>query len=132
MGAILALELVNYEKKLENAMRYIFGSSFICQDAITAKRIAFEKKFNTRAVTLDGDDFKPGGLLTGGKRNTESSLLQNLYKLQLLQIGVNSNLSDLKQTELHLQYFSDLIQQYKKKFGKLNLIKCQYKLHKNE
>lgn len=35
------------------------------QDSGTAKALAFHKEVRTRCVTLDGDDFNPGGLLTG-------------------------------------------------------------------
>lgn len=35
------------------------------QDSATAKALAFHKEVRTRCVTLDGDDFNPGGLLTG-------------------------------------------------------------------
>lgn len=35
------------------------------QDAGTAKSLAFNKDVRTRCVTLDGDDFNPGGTLTG-------------------------------------------------------------------
>ena len=35
------------------------------QDSGTAKALAFHKEVATRCITLDGDDFNPGGLLTG-------------------------------------------------------------------
>jgi len=35
------------------------------QDASTAKALAFNKDVRTRCITLDGDDFNPGGTLTG-------------------------------------------------------------------
>jgi hypothetical protein len=36
------------------------------QDASTAKTLAFNKDVRTRCITLEGDDFNPGGTLTGG------------------------------------------------------------------
>lgn len=35
------------------------------QDSSTAKALAFHKDVRTRCITLEGDDFNPGGLLTG-------------------------------------------------------------------
>ena len=35
------------------------------QDASTAKALAFNKDVRTRCITLEGDDFNPGGTLTG-------------------------------------------------------------------
>lgn len=68
-----AIELVGYDEELSAAMKYVFGTTFVCQDAASAKKLAFTKEVNTRCVTLDGDDFNPGGTLTGGSRNKNSS-----------------------------------------------------------
>lgn len=38
------------------------------QDAATAKKLAFSREVERRCVTLEGDDFNPKGLLTGGAR----------------------------------------------------------------
>ena len=35
------------------------------QDSASAKKLAFHKDVHTRCITLEGDDFNPGGLLTG-------------------------------------------------------------------
>ena len=41
-------------------------------------RVAFDRGVQTRCVTLDGDDFNPGGTLTGGSRAAGGSLLARL------------------------------------------------------
>ncbi|KAI8462562.1 MAG: structural maintenance of chromosomes protein 2 [Monoraphidium minutum] len=63
-----ALELVGFEGGVEAAMKYVFGGAFVCQDAATAKKLAFSREVERRCVTLEGDDFNPKGLLTGGAR----------------------------------------------------------------
>ena len=68
-----AIELVGYDVELEAAVQYVLGGSFVCQDTGSAKKLAFTKEVNTRCVTLDGDDFNPGGTLTGGSRNKNNS-----------------------------------------------------------
>lgn len=45
----------------------------LLQDAGTAKKLAFSREVNTRCITLEGDDFNPGGTLTGGSRNKGGS-----------------------------------------------------------
>ena len=40
-------------------------TSWWTQDSSTAKALAFHKEVRTRCITLQGDDFNPGGLLTG-------------------------------------------------------------------
>ncbi len=50
----------------------------VAQDSATAMRVAFDRGVQTRCVTLDGDDFNPGGTLTGGSRAAGGSLLARL------------------------------------------------------
>ena len=45
------------------------------QDSSTAKALAFHKEVRTRCITLEGDDFNPGGLLTGMSAFTVTTLL---------------------------------------------------------
>lgn len=40
-------------------------SNLLVQDTSTAKTLAFNKEVRTRCITLEGDDFNPGGTLTG-------------------------------------------------------------------
>jgi chromosome segregation ATPase len=63
-----ALELVGFDGGVEAAMKYVFGGAFVCADAATAKKLAFAREVERRCVTLEGDDFNPKGLLTGGAR----------------------------------------------------------------
>lgn len=63
-----AIQFVGYNKELESAMQYVFGNCFICDDSASAKKLAFTKEVGIRSVTMEGDDFNPGGTLTGGSR----------------------------------------------------------------
>lgn len=47
-------------------MVYVFGGTFICEDAETAKRVTFHDSIRTRSVTFDGDVYDPQGSLSGG------------------------------------------------------------------
>ena len=61
-----ALSLIGYEGHLQNAMEFVFGSSFVCKDMTTAKKVTFNERVQKRSVTLGGDSFDPAGTLTGG------------------------------------------------------------------
>lgn len=62
----IALDLVGYDGEVENAMRYVFGRTLICQDMDSAKKVTFDRGVMTRTVTLDGDVYDPSGTLSGG------------------------------------------------------------------
>lgn len=68
-----ALSLIGYEKEIENAMKFVFGGTFICKEMNAAKKVCFDPNVMKRTVTLGGDSFDPSGTLTGGKH---LSLLQ--------------------------------------------------------
>ncbi len=79
--AAVALELVGYDAELAAAATYAFGNAFVCKDAGTAKKLAFMREVATRCITLEGDDFNPGGTLTGGSRAKGASVLARLHEL---------------------------------------------------
>ena len=63
----LALNLLKFDDKFKPAMAHIFGSTFVAQDAKTARQVAMDNpqmRFN--CVTLAGDSYMTDGLLTGG------------------------------------------------------------------
>lgn len=106
----LALNLVGYEEEVSKAMEFIFGSSLICKDAETAKKVTFHPQIRTRSITLQGDVYDPEGTLSGGSRNNNSSLLIDVQKYNTILQGIQevesklkSNTEDLEQQENKLQ-----------------------------
>ncbi|KAJ3060802.1 Structural maintenance of chromosomes protein 2 [Podochytrium sp. JEL0797] len=71
----LALNLLQFEADLLNAMKFVFGNTLICQDTHSAKQVTFAPSVRMRSVTLDGDIYDPTGTLTGGSRNKSSNTL---------------------------------------------------------
>lgn len=51
---------------VENSIKYIFGDVIICEDIETAKRLAFDPKIKMTCVTIEGDIYKPMGIISGG------------------------------------------------------------------
>lgn len=77
-----ALSLIGYEPDLQAAMKFVFGSAFVCSDMDKAKIVTYDEKVLKRTVTLDGNSFDPAGTLTGGSRPQSSSILEKLTELQ--------------------------------------------------
>lgn len=80
----LALSLIGYDEEVSAAMDYVFGSTLICQDADTAKKVTFDPAVKLRSITLDGDTYDPSGTLSGGSSPNSSGVLVTLQKLNVL------------------------------------------------
>jgi structural maintenance of chromosome 2 len=86
----LALSLIGYEDEVNAAMEYVFGSTFICDDASTAKGVTFNPAVRMKSVTLDGDVYDPSGTLSGGSAPQSSGVLVTLQKLNELTAELTS------------------------------------------
>lgn len=71
-----ALDLVDYDAAMQPAMYHAFGRTFICKDQKTAAKLV--RDIRCRCVTLEGDDFNPGGTLTGGSRKSGGATLERV------------------------------------------------------
>lgn len=90
--ARLTVDCIKFDSSLERAMAYACGNSIICDDLKVAKDIAFNRKLQVKAITLEGHVLHRAGLMTGGrtadsnKRNFEdvdtSSIEANIRQLQ--------------------------------------------------
>merc|ERR1712113_1124459 len=101
-NATLALQLIEYSDTVANAIEYTFGGAFVCKNINTAKKIAFGQ-VKVRAVTTNGDDFNPGGFITGGSRNLTGSVLKKLSELRELENKITEHFSKLNEIESRLQ-----------------------------
>lgn len=97
-----ALSLVVYDRDLKAAMEFVFGSSFVCRDLDTAKKVTFDERILKRSVTLDGDSFDPAGTLTGGARQQTSSILLKLSELKETRDSLNQCVQKLERVEAEL------------------------------
>jgi structural maintenance of chromosome 2 len=77
----LALSLIGYDREVSAAMDFVFGTTLICQDAETAKRVTFDPAVRLKSVTLEGDVYDPSGTLSGGSSPNSSGVLVILQKL---------------------------------------------------
>lgn len=61
-----ALELVQFEPRLQPAFAFLLGRTVVCRDLKAGLALGKRNDFRFRVVTLDGDQVNPGGSLTGG------------------------------------------------------------------
>ncbi|WIA16380.1 hypothetical protein OEZ85_013075 [Tetradesmus obliquus] len=116
-----ALQLVGYAPEVEAAVKYAFSTTFVCQDTGTAKKLAFSREVNSRCITLEGDDFNPSGLLTGGSRGAGGSLLLRLHELLEAEDKLAAHTAQLQQIEQQLRQLEPLGRQYRKLQQELEL-----------
>ncbi|KAL9045990.1 MAG: hypothetical protein Q9214_001064 [Letrouitia sp. 1 TL-2023] len=121
----LALSLIGYDDEVAAAMEYVFGSTLVCQDAETAKRVTFDPSVRMKSVTLEGDVYDPSGTLSGGSAPNSSGVLVTLQKL-------NSIMTELVSREDELAALQTAMAKEKKKLDATREIKQQLDLKNHE
>lgn len=91
----LALSLIGYDDEVTAAMEFVFGSTLVCEDAETAKRVTFDPAVRMKSVTLEGDVYDPSGTLSGGSAPQSSGVLVTLQKLNELTKEIQSQETQL-------------------------------------
>ncbi|RMZ73526.1 putative chromosome segregation cut14 [Pyrenophora seminiperda CCB06] len=121
----LALSLIGYEHEVNAAMEYVFGSTLVCEDAETAKRVTFDPAVRMKSVTLQGDTYDPAGVLSGGSAPQSSGVLITLQKL-------NEITTDLRSQEVQLQSLQATMAKEKKKLDAARKSKQELDLKRHE
>ena len=121
----LALSLIGYEDEVSAAMEYVFGSTLVCEDAETAKRVTFDPAVRMKSVTLEGDIYDPSGTLSGGSSPNSSGVLVTLQKLNEIN-------KELRMKEDALQELQALMAREKKKLDTVRKIKQELDLKTHE
>jgi len=121
----LALSLVGYEEEVTAAMEYVFGSTLVCADAETAKRVTFDPAVRMKSVTLEGDVYDPAGTLSGGSAPQSSGVLVTLQKL-------NEIARDMQSEEQQLMSVRATLEREKKRLDEGRRIKQELDLKTHE
>lgn len=117
----LALSLVGYEDEVYQAMEWIFGSTFICDDAQTAKAITFNKNIRAKSVTLDGDVYDPHGTLSGGSKPNSSGILIKVQELNEVRAEIKQHTQLFDDLEKEIEASQKSIAEYRKYKQRLDL-----------
>ncbi|XP_065717437.1 structural maintenance of chromosomes protein 2 isoform X1 [Patagioenas fasciata] len=110
----LALSLVEYEPELQKAMKYVFGTTLICDNMDIAKKVTFDKRIMTKSVTLDGDVFDPQGTLHGGASSQAASVLSKFQEIKCVELELRTKESELEAVENELASLKNVAEKYQK------------------
>jgi structural maintenance of chromosome 2 len=119
------LSLVGYDDEVAAAMEFVFGTTLVCEDAETAKRVTFDAAVQMRSVTLQGDTYDPAGTLSGGSAPQSSGVLVTLQKL-------NEIITEVKQQEAQLSSLQAIMAKEKKKLDASRKTKQELDLKTHE
>ena len=121
----IALSLIGHDAEVSAAMDYVFGSTLICQDAETAKKVTFDPAVRTKSVTLEGDVYDPSGTLSGGSSPNTSGVLVTLGQLNQVTKQIQLQENELKQLQ-------DVMKKEKEKLKAMKAAKQELDLKQHE
>lgn len=121
----LALSLIGYDHEVSAAMDFVFGTTLICQDAETAKKVTFDPAVRLKSVTLEGDVYDPSGTLSGGSSPNSSGVLVILQKL-------NEVTKELQSQEQELQNLQQQVKNEQQKSASIKSVKQELDLKSHE
>ncbi|ORY37682.1 hypothetical protein BCR33DRAFT_449648 [Rhizoclosmatium globosum] len=117
----LALNLLQFEADLLNAMKFVFGNTLICKDSSSAKQVTFSQNVRMRSVTLDGDIYEPSGTLSGGSRNKSSNTLAKFQEYTKLRKELSAEEKALERLSEEICSAETVLGEYQKAEKKLEL-----------
>lgn len=120
-----AISLIGFGNELAPAMKYIFGSSFVCNNLEDARKVTFNDQILRKTVTLDGDVVDPAGTLTGGSRASGASLLARLSELKQSRNDYENKQKQINNAEQELKKMEQMSGQYR-------ALKQRYDIKKHE
>jgi len=94
-NASLALELVDFDESVRNAIEHVFGNTIVCSSAEIAKAVAFDPSIRIKTVTLEGDVMSPGGTMSGGSRGNLGEILSKVSILNEKTAQMNAATSEV-------------------------------------
>lgn len=124
-NAIPSLDLIEFDKEVEPAMKFIFGSSFICKDLKASETVTFHKDIRVRSYTLDGDLTEPEGALSGGAVATGPTILDEASRYNLLKSQYEEKSAELAATIRKIAALQNVADQYKISKDKLENVQMQ-------
>ena len=121
----LASSLVDYDKKIDNVVSNLLGSTVIVDTLTTAVNLAKSSGYSFRIVTLDGDVVNPQGSLTGGSKKAESSNLIGRER-EIETLGIDIIKLEKRVEEITKEIASDNV-----KFAEQKKVIDEYNAQKN-
>ncbi|MBQ2614132.1 MAG: chromosome segregation protein SMC [Clostridia bacterium] len=93
----IASDLVDCDKIYQNIISNLLGGTVVCDTMDNAVEMAKKNNHKFRIVTLDGDVIQPGGAMTGGSRNKNTSSLFRTGEIEALEKEIDALNKTLEQ-----------------------------------
>lgn len=108
--AILAIDLIKFDKELTPAMKFVFGTTYVCKNSEIAKKLTYDERIKVRCVNLNGDIFDPSGSMTGGSTNKNSdNIILKVKELTSIQRKIKEIKGNLQNKKENIQKIMDNI-----------------------
>lgn len=91
----IASELVSYDSKYSEIIRWLLGRTAVAEDIDSAIAIAKKYSYRFRIVTLDGQVINAGGSMTGGSRVQNAGILSRGNEIERLKGSLASMQKEL-------------------------------------
>ena len=91
----IASDLVSYDNKYSEIIRWILGRTAVAEDIDSAIAIAKKYSYRFRIVTLDGQVINAGGSMTGGSRVQNAGILSRGNEIERLKGSLASMQKEL-------------------------------------
>ena len=92
----IASELVSYDNKYSEIIRWLLGRTAVAEDIDSAIAIAKKYSYRFRIVTLDGQVINAGGSMTGGSRVQNAGILSRGKEIERLKGSLASMQKELE------------------------------------
>ncbi|SCP03297.1 structural maintenance of chromosomes protein 2, putative [Plasmodium malariae] len=81
---IYFLDIMEYDKKLEKLIKYLFNGTLICSNVDICKKITYNtnRKLSYPTITLEGDKFDTSGSMSGGSNKNINLFLVHYEKYE--------------------------------------------------
>lgn len=91
----IASDLVSYDNKYSEIIRWLLGRTAVAEDIDSAIAIAKKYSYRFRIVTLDGQVINAGGSMTGGSRVQNAGILSRGNEIERLKGSLTSMQKEL-------------------------------------
>lgn len=121
-NAIPALDLIEYDREVEPAMKFLFGGAFICKDMDSAKTVTYHRDIMKKSYTLDGDEMSPDGSLSGGAVQSGPPILDEVSRIVQLKDEMNEKTKEIHELSRKIESLQNVASQYKTVKDKLETL----------
>ncbi|ORX24269.1 chromosome segregation protein SMC [Thermoanaerobacterium sp. PSU-2] len=115
----LASDIIDYDKKIEKAIKFILGRVIVTKDLDTAISLSRKFKNQFKLVTLKGEVINPGGSITGGSVLKSQNILKRKEDIKLEDIKCNKLAKELKELKKHKDTLTKEMEKTKEKLDNI-------------